>query len=393
MNFSPFQNSQNSEAPPRRKQILLGLAAVLGVLLVLALIKFFQLRAIMAEHANQGAPPQTVSSSIVEEGQWPITFEAVASLRAVQGAQLSAEENGRVTKIGFQSGSPVKQGDLLVALDASAEEAELAGIHAQLALADLTAKRQRALRTKNATSQSTLDTAESQLLKLLAERDRLQSLIRRKTILAPFGGHAGIRSVNVGQMIRVGDPIVTLQDYEKLFVDFTLPQKVLGSVSVGARVEVFVDAFPDTSFVAQVSALESAVDGNTRSIGLQASLDNTRQILRPGMFAKVRVITPVEEKVLSIPATSIQYAPYGNSVYVIARAENAENAESPVRPAEAVTVKLGRQRGDRIAVLSGLQAGQEIVSSGTFKMHPGVQVMVNNNVQPGNELAPSPEDS
>ncbi len=372
-----------------KKQILFGLGVTGALVLILALIKLFQISAAIAQAAKQGPPPEAVTSYVAKKEVWPRTFSAVGSLKAVQGATLGAEETGRVAKVSFESGSKVEAGQLLLELDTSVEQAQLNGVRAQLELAQITAQRQRALRKRGANSQSDLDTAEANLRDLEAESARLQALIERKQIIAPFAGQVGIRQVNVGDMVAQGDRIITIHAYEKLFVDFDLPQRVLGKLKSGDRVELAIDAFPGQKFEAAVTAIESQVNPKTRNIAIQGTLENPQGALRPGMFASVTAYLDESDEVLSVPASSISYAPYGNSVWVISPEEQA----GVPRPARAQFVQIGRRLGDRVAIVSGLTPGLEIVSSGIFKMRPGVMVFVNNQVEPGNELNPDPQDT
>ncbi|MCB0335491.1 MAG: efflux RND transporter periplasmic adaptor subunit, partial [Bdellovibrionales bacterium] len=250
--------------------------------------------------------------------------------------------------------------------------------------------RQRALREKRANSQSELDEAEANLRDLQAEADRLRAVIVRKQIIAPYPGKAGIRKVNIGDMLQVGDPVVTVNAYETLYVDFSLPQSSVHTVKPSQKVEVRVDSFPEQVFEGTVSAIESEVDPLTRNFSVQATMENKDSKLRPGMFVKVSVVLPQEDAVVAIPASSVSYAPYGNSVWILDKELEVGKGVFSVR---SQIVSLGRTRGDLVEVFKGVDDGDEIVSSGIFKLRPGVQVLVNNSVQPSAELNPNPSDS
>ena len=370
----------------KARQIYIGIGCSLTLVILLSIVKYFQITSAMAGAENQGPPPEAVTSFTVEKQSWTRTLAAVGSVRPVLGTMLSAEESGRIANVRIESGSSVKRGELLVALDTRVERAEKEGIVAQLELAEITAKRQRELRKRKANSQSDLDEAESNLSRLKAELARIKGMIARRRIVAPFDGDVGIRHVNKGEMVQPGDKIISLHAREKMYVDFALPQRHVHLLKNGLKVSLSTDAFPKRSFLGEISAVESAVDPVTRNISVQATIENTESLLRAGMFANVNVQLPQKDNVLTIPASSIKYAPYGDTVWKI------EPGEGP-RPAKPTFVKIGPRRGDMVGILEGLAAGDEVVSSGTFKLRPGVLVIVNNAVQPKSELQPSPEDT
>lgn len=373
---------------PMNRRVLIGIGITGAVFLLLAAIKYWQISSMMAAHAGRKPPPQAVTSASAIAEEWPRTFSAVGSLSAVKGAMLSAEEGGRVDEIFFESGSEVAAGTVLLALNVNVEKAQLQGMRAQLQLAAMNLKRQQVLREKRVNSQSALDEAESTAQNLHAEVARLEAIIEKKKVVAPFAGRTGIRTVNVGQFVQVGTPIVELTTLDPLFVDFTLPQQTLGALHVGQAVEVHSDAFPNSPFPGTLTALGSAVDPVTRNVKLQATISNTAGVLQPGMFVQVELTLDAIDKVVTIPASSVSYAPYGNFVYVITPGNAGEERE-----VTAQAVQLGERRGDRIAVLSGIRAGDDVVSSGTFKLYPGVRVLVNNIVTPRNELLSNPPDA
>lgn len=380
------------------RQIITAVVVTGAIIGGLGLFKYTQIVEAMAKGKSRQPPPVAVTTAIVSSEDWPRTFESIGTLEAVNGVMLSAEENGRVAVSNFTSGSFVSQGAVLLELDSDVELAALRGAKARLELSELNANRQQVLRQKVANSQMDLDTALAELRNARADVDRLSALIARRKVVAPFSGMVGISKVNVGEIINVGTPIVSLQAFEQLRVNFALPQQLIGSLSVGMRVELFVDAFGERVFGGTLTAIDSVVDVATRTVGLQATLSNRDGLLRPGMFARVVVVLPEAEHVLAIPASSIKYAPYGNSVYVILANGDASNTEPKaddvqLRDVQSTTIRLGRRFGDRICVLSGLKVGDEVVSSGVFRLYPDAKVLINNTVQPGNELNPNPSNT
>lgn len=364
--------------------ILLVIAGAIGG------TKFLQIKKLMTASWTQ--PPESVSTVSVQAEKWQDTLTAIGSVTAAQGVNVTTEIAGLVREIDFESGAAVKQGDLLVRLDVSLEEAQLRATQAQLELARLNVDRTRTLRSENMVSQSDLDTAEATLKQNQANADAISAAIEKKTIRAPFAGRLGIRQINVGQYLDVGKPIVSLQSLAPIYADFSLTQQELAKLSTGMKVRLRTDAFPDRTFDGTLSAINPDLDATTRSIGLQATFDNPEQLLRPGMFAKVEVLLPSEENVLAIPLTAVLSAPFGDSVYVVesAPASGKTQAETVVRQQ---FIRTGRSRGDFIAVESGLKTGERIVSAGVFKLRNKMPVAENNAITPKTSTSPKPSDS
>ncbi len=373
-----------------KKQISIGIGAVLAVVLILGVVKYLQISAAIAEGASRQPPPTAVTSMVVEETTWPVTERAVGSLRAVKGALLSAEDMGRVAQVEFESGSDVKEGQLLLRLDSQVEEAELDAAKARLNLASIEAKRQSALRERNANAKGDLDSAQAKLQEAKAEVARIEAMIRRRSIVAPFDGKAGVRLVNLGQMVNAGEGIVSVQAYDPLFVDFNLPQQSLSRVREGLPIKLEVEGFQDKNFTGTLTAIDSSVDSTTRNFQLQGTISNSDGLLRPGMFVEVVLEHAETQTFITVPISSIKYAPYGDTIFVIENA--ADNAPGP-RPIRPQVVKLGPKRGDVVAVLSGLKPGEEVVTSGVFKLRPDGAVIVNNETTPGKNLSPTPENT
>jgi membrane fusion protein (multidrug efflux system) len=372
-----------------KKQVLFGISLAAVLVVALATVKYFQISSAIAEAESRQQPPASVTSFTAKLDSWPKVYPSVGSLSAVNGTILRAEEPGRVSAVHVKSGSMVEKGQLLLEFNSDAEQAQLVGMSAQLELARLTAKRQRALRKRGSNSQYDLDQAESSLRNLQAEVNRIKAVIERKKIVSPISGMAGIRQANIGEILQQGDAVIAVNSYDSLYVDFSLPQSALENISLGARVDVSIDAFEGEVFEARLTAIDSQIDPLTRNISLQATLDNEKARVRPGMFASVRLFLDQSDKIVSIPESSISFAPYGDSVWII---EPEQKTGAP-RAIRSQTVKLGRRIGDQIAVTAGLEVGQEVVSSGIFMMRPGLNVLVNNSVSPGSQLNPTPADT
>jgi len=304
---------------------------------------------------------------------------------------VSTDLAGIVHEIAFESGSKVHAGDLLVRLDTTQEEAQLHQAEAQRDWAQLTLKRDKDLVEKHAISQSDYDNAEASYRQSKASVDQYNAVIARKTLRAAFDGVTGIRQVNLGQYLKEGDPVVTLQSFDPIYVNFSLPQQDFSKLVVGQPVALQVDAYGNRTFNGTITAINSLVDQATRNIQVQATLANSDLKLRPGMFAKVSVLMSETQNVVAIPATAIHYAPYGDSIFVVSEMKDHEGKE--YKGVKEQFIKVGRSRGDMIAILSGLKPGEEVVTSGVFRLKSGAHVIVNNQIKPGSELAPNPSDS
>jgi membrane fusion protein (multidrug efflux system) len=337
-------------------------------------------------------PPTTVSSATVKKADWQPMLTAVGSITAVQGAMISAELAGTVSEINFLSGTPVKKGDVLLKLDASAEEAQLRSAQADLDLAKNDFGRARDLSARKVISKAEFDAAQSRLAQKQAAVDNMRSIIDKKQIRAPFDGAAGIRAVNPGQMVKVGDPLVSLQALDQVFVDFSMPQQAIAALKPDLPVKVTTDAIADREFEGKLTAVNSAIDPSTRSVSLQATLDNRDHAFRAGMFARVRVLLPQNQPTLYIPATAVAYAPYGNSVFIIEKKRDDKSGKDALVLRQQF-VRTGETRGDFVAVTDALKEGQEVVSAGVFKLRNGMNVVVDNKLAPKPELAPKPSDS
>ena len=336
-------------------------------------------------------PPTAVTTMVVTEQAWQPTLAAVGTVQAVNGVTVSTDLPGIVEKITFESGQQVKQGDPLVTLDTKQEVAQLNSSQARLQLAKSNLDRQQGLLQKRVSSQSDYDAAQAEYKQAEAAVAETRAMIERKLIRAPFTGVLGIREVNLGQYMKSGDPVVPLQSLDPIYVNFSLPQQKLKDMVVGREIRVKADGLPGESFAGKISSVNSIIDEATRNVMVQATLANADHKLRPGMFVNVDVILPSMEKVLALPSTAINYAPYGDSVFVIEKMKDAEKKEYDGVRAQMVV--LGASRGDQVTVVSGLKAGDEVVTAGGFKLAPNAAIERNNTVAPSNDAAPTPADS
>ncbi len=374
-----------------RKQVIWGAGSALALIIILALIKGGQIGFGIYMSSQFSPPPEAVTSIKVVDEVWPVTLNAVGDLDASLGATLSAEIPGTVSAVRFESGSDVALGQTLIELDTGVEEASLRAQEARLEWARSKLQRAKNLRSSNTVSQDALDDAQSEFNQANAQADAIRASIRRKNIVAPFAGRAGIRLVNVGDHVEAGTKVVPLFALDPIYLNFSLPQRDVSSVQVGSKVEMVVDAFAGQIFNGKVKAVDPQVDLETRSLRIQASFPNSDGNLRPGMFAKLRLFFGIDKTVKSLPLSSINFAPYGDSIFVI------ESMKDPTGKqyigARQQIVKLGERRGDRVEISEGLKVGEEVVTSGVFKLRPGAAVLVNNEVQPKNEIAPNPADT
>jgi membrane fusion protein (multidrug efflux system) len=365
---------------------------VFGVLLVAGALvgtKLEQFRAMGEAGAKMVPPPQVVTAAPARNDEWETTLSATGSLVAVQGVTVRAEVAGRIVRISFESGKAVEAGRVLVEMDTSTEKAQLQAAQAAAALARANLERAKELFAKKNMSPAERDAADAEYKERTAQVATIQSTIDKKTVRAPFSGRLGLRQVNLGEVLAVGDPITTLQTLAPIYVDFSLPQQWLGDLAPGNSVRVTTDAVAGEVYEGTISAVSPEVDPVTRNVRTRATIANRDEKLRAGMFANVEVVLPSREKVLAIPATAVLFAPYGDSVFVIEEHE-AESGGKKEQTVRQRFVRLGTRRGDFVAVVEGLEAGEQVVSSGVFKLSSGMQVTIDNTYAPQAELAPRP---
>jgi membrane fusion protein (multidrug efflux system) len=374
------------------KRIIFAILGVLVLIGILGGIKGLQIQRMIAIGSQSTPPPETVTTAVVRSESWEALITSVGSLEAVQGVMLTAELPGKVVRIAFEPGTKVKAGDLLLQQDTSTEEAQLRAAEATVALTKLELERSRKLLGKKAVAQAKYDADNARYKQAVAQIDGIRATIRKKTIRAPFAGSLGIRLVNLGQNLNEGDPIVSLQTIDPIFVNFSLPQQQLAQVKPGLKVRLTTDAQLGQVIEGEITAISPEVDAATRNIRVQATVANRQEHLRPGMFVNVAVVLPAREAVLAIPTTAVLYAPYGDMVFVVDASKSEKGAE-PVNVVRQKIVQLGEKRGDFVASLSGLEKGETVVSTGVFKLRNGQAVVVDNTLAPEFKLAPEPEDS
>lgn len=374
------------------KRMILMLVVVLALLGGLGFFKYRQISAAIAQGKSFAPPPTAVTTLVAERETWPSTLNVIGTAEAIHGVTVSADLPGTVDKINFESGQQVKEGDILVELDTRQERAQLAAAEADYELAKITYGRQQQLVKEGVLARTEYDNALAQQKSTEAKVGEIRASIDRKTIRAPFSGVLGLRQVNLGQYLAAGQAIISLQAMNPIYVNFGVPQQSTPQLKVGRTLKITSDDLPGVEFSGRVTAIDSVVDQTTRNIQVQATLTNPGNRLRPGMFVQVRVSLGESRDVISLPASAINYAPYGDSVYVIADMQDPKSGKT-YKGVRQQFVKIEGSRGDQVAVVSGVNPGDEVVSSGVFKLRNGASVLVNNQVTPSNNPKPKPEDS
>jgi membrane fusion protein (multidrug efflux system) len=397
----------------RRRWLIAG-GALLLIVLFLAGTKFLQIFTMIQAGKTMVPPPVAVTTTTVKQVEWQPLRPAVGTLTALRATTLSAELTGTVREIGFQNGSLVKQGQVMVRLDTSAEVAQLQSAKADMALAKQTLDRAESLRKQEVNTQAELEAAQAGDRRTRAIVVNLEAIINKKIIRAPFDGRAGIRSVELGQVVSPGTPIVSLQTVSPIYAEFQLPQQALADVKLDQKVVVKVDVFPGATWDGTVTLINPEVDPVTRNVRMRATVENKDGQLKPGMFANVEVEAGKAGQALVVPATSVIYAPFGDSVYLVAeqkddppKGDSADKAEpakkappahakapgdKPTLIAQQQFVRLGERRGDYVQILDGLKGGETVVSNGAFKLRNGQTIMVNNALAPPTQFVPAPSD-
>lgn len=367
--------------------MLLIVGVVLGIIFGFELFVAPAFKAkFLASLAN---PPQTVSTTVAATQPWQQQVTAIGSLRAVRGADLSAQVGGIVSAIHFESGADVPEGALLVELSAADDQAKLDSLKAQAQLAQVTYDRDQRQLQAQAVSKQVVDTDALTLKSDLAQVAEQQATVDYKTIKAPFAGRIGIRQVDLGQYLAPGTTIVTLQALDPIFVDFTLPQQALAQVAVGQKVNVAVDTFPGQKFAGTIAAINSKVDLTTRNVQLRATIANPDHRLLPGMFATVVIDVGAEQNFITLPQTAVAYNPYGSTVYLVDDKGKGANGQE-LLTARQVFVTAGDVRGDQVAIVKGVNAGDTVVTAGQIKLRNGSPLHIDNSVQPTDDAHPHP---
>ncbi len=369
------------------KRIILTILGLLLVIGAVAGVKALQIRQMIAAGKQKAPPPAIVTTAEVKAETWQTSLTAVGSLSAVQGVTIAAELPGKVVDIAFTAGTSVKKGDLLVRFDTASEHAQLSSAETAVALAKINRDRAQDLVTKKSMSRSGLDTTEAQYKEALAKADEIRTVIEKKNIRAPFSGRLGIRRVNLGQILSSGDPIVELQSLDPIFVNFSLPQQDLVHLKQGLTVRVTTDVLPGEILTGIITAMNPGVDPATRNIKIQATISNSDERLRPGMFAKVAVLLPEKNRVLIVPATAVLYAPYGDSIFVVDEKTDKKTGK-PGLVLRKQVIRTGVKRGDFVTVTTGLNEGETVVTTGVFKFRNGQQAIIDNTLAPEFKLKP-----
>jgi len=373
------------------KRMIITLGAVVVLIGALAFVKFQQIQAAVAQAASFQPPPTAVTTIVAKKENWSSSLKSIGSVVAVQGVTVSADLPGIVSRISFDSGRQVQAGQILVQLDTRQEQAQLEAVQAQRNLARINYDRMKSLVDAGAIPRADYDKALAEKAETEARVGEIRATIERKTIRAPFSGALGIRQVNLGQYLSGGTAIVPLQSLNPIYVDFGVPQQAATQVRVGQTVRITATELKGAEFIGRVTAIDSVVDEATRNVRVQATLSNPKAKLRPGMFVEAELSFGASQDVITLPTSAVSYAPYGDSVYVVA--DLKDDKGNTYRGVRQQFVKIDRSRGDQVAILSGIKPGEEVVTSGTFKLRNGAAVTINNKVQPSNNPAPRPEDS
>ncbi|MES2114179.1 MAG: efflux RND transporter periplasmic adaptor subunit [Pseudomonadota bacterium] len=376
------------------KRMFIMAGGIVLLVAALALGKFLQIRQMMASSPRPG--PQTVTAIKVQALEWQPQLSSVGTLVAVRGVDVSSEIAGMVRDVRFRSGDEVKSGQVLFALNADADLAQLHALQASAELAATVLARDEAQFAAQAISQAQLDNDRAELKSRRALAAQQQALVDKKTIRAPFPGKLGITAVNPGQFVNPGDKLVTLQTVDPIYVDFYVPQKQLAGLAVGQKLSLGSDAWPGAAFPARLTAISPKVDPVTRNVLVEATVANGKRQLLPGMFANVSLEQGERQRRLTLPQTAITYNPYGSTVFVLAPGQGKDAPKDdkgqPLLVAQQVFVTTGATRGDQVAVLTGLKEGQTVVTSGQLKLKNGTPVVIDNKVQPANSATPTPQE-
>ena len=373
------------------KRMIVMLTVTFAIVAALGFVKVKQVQNMIAQGAAYQPPPEAVTTIVATKEQWASTLTAIGTVAAVRGVTVSADLPGVVDRIAFESGQAVHEGDVLAVLDTRQERAQLAAAEAQRDLSRVNYERIQGLLDERVVSRAEFDQANANERQARARVGEISAAIDRKTIRAPFSGVLGIRRVNLGQYLSAGDALVTLQSLNPVYVNFGVPQQAMAEARAGRVVRITGDDRPAAVVEGRITAIDSVVDESTRNVQAQATVANGDGRLRPGMFVQTEVVVGAGAPVISLPASAISYAPYGNSVFVVS--DLKDQGGKTYRGVRQQFVKLGPARGDQIAIESGVKAGEEVVTSGVFKLRNGAAVLVNNKVRPGNNPAPKPENS
>lgn len=371
------------------KRMLVLVAATILIVAALGFVKFKQIQTAIAQGAAFQPPPSAVTTIVAERENWPATLSAVGTVAPERGVTISADLPGVVDRIAFKSGQSVREGEVLAVLDTRQERAQLAAADAQQQLTRVNFDRVQGLLNERVISRAEFDQATADQRQAEAHAGEIRATIDRKTIRAPFSGILGIRQVNLGQYLSAGDPLVTLEALDPIFVNFGVPQQAAGQMRAGLTVNVTLGEH-GMVFTGRITAIDSIVDETTRNVQVQATFSNPHATLRPGMFVQTEVVVGDSQPVVSLPASAVSYAPYGDSVFVVVDTKGEDG--QTYKGVRQQFVKVGPTRGDQVGIVSGVNPGDEVVTSGVFKLRNGAAVLVNNTVTPANSPQPKPEN-
>jgi len=369
--------------------VLLLMVALVGGL---GFVKYRQVESAIAAGASFQIPPTSVTTVVAKRETWPSTLSVIGTAAAIQGVTVGADLPGTVVKIYFESGQPVHEGDILVELDIRQEKAQLANLEAQRDLAHIQYGRAAELSKAGVISKSDYDNAAAQQKATEAQVNDIKAAIARKSIHAPFSGVLGIRQISLGQYLAAGQAIVSLESVNPIYVNFGVPQQETQKMKLGHSVHVTDQDLPGMAFNGKITALDSVINEQTRNIQIQATLANPGGKLRPGMFVQVELPLGQPRDVIPLPASAINYAPYGDSVFVVTDMKDPKSGKT-YRGVRQQIVKIEGSRGDQVAITSGLNPGDEIVSAGAFRLRNAAPVLINNSVKPSDSPNPHPDES
>jgi membrane fusion protein, multidrug efflux system len=373
----------------KRMMIMLTLVGlVLGAFFWFQSFKATMIKKFMAAGAS---PPQTVSTTKATIEEWQPQVEAVGSLRAVNGSDLSFEVSGIVKEIHFNSGDDVDAGTLLMALRSDDDVGKLKALQATAELGEINYERDQQQFKIKAVSQATVDADAANLKNALAQVAEQQAVLEKKSLRAPFAGRLGVRAVDIGQFVNAGTTIVTLQALDPIYVDFFVPQQKLNQIKLGQDIVAKVDTYPDRTFIGVISAINPKVDSSTRNVQVRATLKNPDKALLPGMYATVDIAAGQSQPYVTLPQTAVTYNPYGETVFLVE--ENGKDSNgTPQLIAHQTFVTAGATRGDQVAIISGVTEGQTVVTAGQVKLRNGSKVLVDNLIKPTADASPVPVD-
>jgi membrane fusion protein (multidrug efflux system) len=374
------------------KRMIIMLVLMAALVGGLGFLKYRQVESAIAAGASFQIPATSVTTVIAKRETWPATLSVIGTAAAIQGVTVSADLPGTVDKIHFESGQWVSEGDILVELDTRQEKAQLANAEAQRDLARVQYGRSEQLSKAGVISKSEYDNAAAQQKATEAQVNDVKAAIARKTIHAPFSGVLGIRQISLGQYLAAGQAIVSLQSVNPIYVNFGVPQQDTQKMKIGRGLRVTSTDLPGEAFSGKITALDSVINEQTRNIQIQATLQNQGGKLRPGMYVQVELPLGQPRDVIPLPASAINYAPYGDSVYVVTDIKDEKTGKT-YRGVRQQIVKIEGSRGDQVAITSGLNNGDEVVSAGVFRLRNASPVEINNTVQPSNSPKPNPEES